>query len=108
MGRLSSVHYMTAEEEVKLDRCVRAHRYASLDAMLVDLDRHGIKISRSALHRHAAKLKEKDALCAGPEETTIVSIIERSTGEIRVLRTHVSGAVVAALIEELGAVSCIS
>jgi len=68
-------------------------------------------------HRHveigAASLRGQVSrarffFCAGPEDGTIVTIVERGTGSVRVLKTAATGQAVAALIAGLGAATGIS
>ena len=44
------------------------------------------------------KLREKDATLATPEEGTIVTIVERGSGEVRLVKTAASAEAIATLI----------
>lgn len=101
MGRISSIHRMDDQQRAVVDRCIREHRYTGLSDIAATLADQGITIPRSNLHRHLSALREKDALVASPDEGTIVTIVERGTGEVRVLKTTASGQAIAAMIEKL-------
>ena len=109
MGRLSTLFYLSPEQQESLKSCIRAHQYVNLGRMMDDLGKRGIEgISRSALHRIASQLREADALLAGPNEGTIITIMERVSGEVRVLKTSSSGLSVATLLEQTLGVSSVS
>ena len=108
MGRASKIDLLTPGQQLTMDRCVRAYRYRDLDGLLEDLKAQGIEMSRSALHRYVVKLQQRDALCAGPEEGTIVTIVERGSGSVRVLKTAATGQAVAALIANIGPATDVS
>lgn len=69
-----------------------------LDDMVTDLAAQGISVNRSSLYRYMLKLREKDATLATPEEGTIVTIIERATGEVRLVKSAASADAIATLI----------
>jgi hypothetical protein len=108
MGRASKVDQLLPEQQSVVDRCIRAYRYRDLDFLLADLKEQGFVMSRSALHRYVSRLQKRDSLCASPEEGTIVTIVERGTGAVRVLKTAATGQAVAALIAGLGPATDIS
>ena len=73
-----------------------------LDAILADVHACGIDtISRSALGRYVPTLKMQDGLQAFTAEETIVTIVERSSGQVRIIKTSASAAMVAAQIEKM-------
>ena len=99
MGRHSNIASLALNQQTQVDQCIRAHRYRNLDFIMEEVETLGISgFSRSALHRYLLKLEKDDALHADPEQSTIVTIIERVTGEIRVVKTSASGFAIAALI----------
>lgn len=108
MGRTSVVRRLPLETQAVVERCIRAHSYGSLDVIVDELTGLGVKLSRSSLHRHAKALRDKDGLCALPEEGTIVTIVERGTGEVRVVKTSASGAAVSELLERIRSPASIS
>ncbi|MBD3893910.1 hypothetical protein [Hydrogenophaga sp.] len=55
-------------------------------------------MSRSSLHWYVFALKEKDVNLASPEQGTIVTIVERSTGEVRLVKSAASAESIATLI----------
>lgn len=102
MGRLSLGRRLEAETRGIVDRCIRANQYQDLLGIVAELAGQGITIPRSTLHRYVTALREADALCALPDEGTIVTIVERGTGQVRVVKTAATGLAVAALIEKTG------
>lgn len=101
MGRLSVVHRLEATTRAIVDRCIRSNQYQDVAGMMGELAAQGINIHRSTLHRYVAALRESDALCALPDEGTIVTIVERGTGQVRVVKTAATGQAVSALIEKI-------
>lgn len=84
MGRLLKIELLPEAERIAIDRSIREHRYMLLDEIVADLAAQGIVVGRSSLHRYVVKLREKDATLATPEEGTIVTIVERGSGEVTV------------------------
>ena len=70
-----------------------------VDRIVEDLENEGIKLARSTVYRHMVILRERDAMTAQPEEDTVVTIVERSTGVVRVLKSSATAESLAALIE---------
>lgn len=103
MGRMCKIDQLPVEQGLVVKNVVRKHRYNQVDAMRAELDGLNITVSRSALHRFVLKLKHSDALCANPDEETIVTIVERSSGEVRVIKTSAKAEIVAAVISSLTA-----
>lgn len=102
MGRISARFYLSPEHQESLNTCIRSHQYVNLDLMMSDLIDLGINsISRSALHRHVVALKESDALCANLDEGTVVTIVERGSGEVRVIKTCASGLSIATMLAKI-------
>ena len=77
---------------------IRTSSYIDLDKVLAKLRESGIALSRSALYRYASKLRARDAMTATPQERTIVTIVERPSGLVQVVKTSLPGEKVAALI----------
>lgn len=98
MGRLTGIELLPEHEKMAVDRCIREHRYTGLDDMVSELAEQGIKVNRSSLHRYLLKLRDKDATLATPEEGTIVTIVERATGEVRLVKSAASADAIATLI----------
>ena len=86
MGRLLKIELLPEAERIAIDRSIREHRYMLLDEIVTDLAGQGIAVGRSSPHRYVVKLREKDATLATPEEGTIVTIVERSSGEVRLVK----------------------
>lgn len=102
MARSSNISNLPTEDQARVDECIRAHRYANLDFIMVATREMGLTgFSRSALARYVNSLKERDSLHANPVEGTIVTIVERGTGEVRVVKTSASGLAIAALIAKV-------
>jgi hypothetical protein len=88
---------------------IRSHRYIGLDAILADVLKAGVgDISRSALGRYVPALKQRDSLKATPEEDTVITVVERRTGQVRVVRIGAPADLVVAQIEKLRAPDPIS
>jgi hypothetical protein len=98
MGRLLKIEMLPEHERIAIDRCIREHRYMVLDDIVADLAAHGVTVGRSSLHRYMVKLREKDATLAAPEEGTIVTMVERATGEVRLVKSAASADAIATLI----------
>lgn len=103
MGRRSKIDTLPPELHTAVIDCIRAHRHLTLDEMMSALAERGFnQISRAGLHRFLSTLDDKDALCANPNEGTVVSIVERGTGEVRTVLSSASGLAIATLIKKLG------
>lgn len=98
MGRASTVKKMKPEHRIVVEDTIRKHNYLGLDEMVVELEKKGIMITRSTLHRYLQRLEAKDHLLAGPDEATIITIVERGTGEVRVIKTSASASILANII----------
>ena len=109
MGRQNSIEMLQPEQFELAKQCIRSHRYMILDAILADMRELGIQgVSRSTLGRYVPTLKAQDEMKAAPGEETVITIVERSSGEVRVIRTGVSAASVAAQIMKLQAALALS
>jgi Protein of unknown function (DUF3486) len=101
MGKNSNITNLPIDQQTQVDKLIRLHRYRNLDLIMEAARDCGITgFSRSALHRYLQDLKQSDALCANPDEGTIITIIERGTGEVRVIKTSASGSAIVTLIEK--------
>jgi len=98
MGRLTSIDKLPEHERMAVDRCIREHRYMGIENMVLALVEQGIKVNRSSLHRYTVKLRDKDATLATPDEGTIVTIVERATGQVRLVKCAASAEAIATLI----------
>ncbi|WP_081889043.1 DUF3486 family protein [Comamonas aquatica] len=98
MSRASSVLLLTPEQHALVDASIRRHRYVNLAGMLAELEKDGIKLSRSGLHRYVVGLKEQDAMFNGTNDDLVVVMMERSTGSITTLTTNLSRQAVIGLI----------
>lgn len=98
MSRASSVLLLSPEQHSLVDACIRRHRYVNLAGMLSDLDKDGIRLSRSGLHRYVVGLKEQDAMFNGTNDDLVVVMLERSTGSVTTMTTNLSRQAVIGLI----------
>lgn len=99
MGRIFSIKQLDPHTQLEVDRTIRSHGYVNLDKMLEALTAKGLIISRSSLYRYVVDLRARDALTAHPDEGTIITVVERSTGQVRVVKTSMSADSVVALLE---------
>lgn len=104
MGRISRIGSLPEAQQTQVDHAIRSNQYRNLDLILSRLQEQGIPgLSRSGLHRNAGGLKERDAFIANPEHGTVVTIVERGTGEVRVVKTCASGVAITAMIDQITA-----
>ena len=99
MGRIFSIKQLDQQVQLEVDRTIRSHGYVNLDRMLEALQAMGLSITRSSLYRYVVDLRARDALTAHPDEGTIITVVERSTGQVRVIKTSMSADSVVALLE---------
>lgn len=103
MGRRSKIDKLPPELQAKVIDCIRVNRHFTLNEIIFSLQERGFtQVSRSALQRFLIGLDEKDALCANPNEGTIVTIVERGTGEVRTVKCSASGLAIEAMIRKIG------
>jgi hypothetical protein len=103
MGRRSTIDKLPPKVRTVIIDCIRANRHFTLDEIIFSLEQHGFtQMSRAALHRYLPTLDKKDALCANPNEGTIVTIVERGSGEVRTVKSSASGLAIEELIKEIG------
>lgn len=102
MGKHHSIDCLPPAQLEQVKECIRSHRYMLLDRMLSDLRAQGVDgISRSALGRYVPRLKAEDSLRVSSNEDTIVTIVERSTGVVHIVKTSASASTVAARIAKI-------
>jgi hypothetical protein len=103
MGRRCSIEKLSPELRTVVIDCIRANRHFTLNEIIFSLKERGItEVSRSALQRFLPGLDKKDALCASPNEGTIVTIVERGTGEVRTVKSSASGLAIETMIAKIG------
>lgn len=100
MGRHCSIQALGTAKISIVDQVIRDHGYIQLDDIVGELAQREIKLARSTLHRYLRELRQRDLLCATPEEGTIVTIVERATGEVRVVKCRLPGSILFDLIRE--------
>lgn len=104
MGRLSSIQRLTPDVRVKFDALLSAHPHFTLDQLMSLLAENNLDVcSRSALGRYLAAENGRRSFPPLDDDETVITIIERRSGEVRVLRTPVSATLVAAAVEKLTA-----
>jgi len=102
MGRQFVIECLSPAEQIQVDQCIRLHGYRHIDQIMESVLLLKIpKLSRSALGRYTKRLREKEEMCAQPNEETIITIVERGTGEVRMIKSCASGQVLAAMIEKI-------
>ena len=89
MGRTSTIIRLSPEENALTDALIRRFRYSQIDVVREELQQSGIKISRSALGRYMKKLGERDGFLMDDRDATVVTIMERSTGHVIVVKSPV-------------------
>ena len=99
MGRNSAVKKLDLASRSIIDGVIRSHGYLDVDKIVEELGAQGIDLARSTLHRYLVGLRERDSLCAQPLEDTVITIVERSTGVVRVIKTAATADALVALIE---------
>lgn len=101
MTRRSFVDALAADKQVAAVALLRANRHLSLDQVKEALEKElGIQASRSAVHRFLVKLAAYDRRRAAKNEDTIITIVERTTGEVRIISTSLPASTVEALIRQ--------
>lgn len=101
MTRRSFMDALPANQKAKAIAVLRANRHQSLDWITAALSEQvGVETSRSAVHRALAKLNAYDRRSAATGEGTVVTIVERATGEIRLVTTGLPASTVEGLIRQ--------
>lgn len=101
MPRASTIGQLSLSEIELVNKLIRASRYRSMNTTLEALRKEGIDVSRSALGRYALSLKRDDGLMASPADNTIITIVERNSGKIRVVKTSAPADAIASHLESL-------
>lgn len=104
MGRLTSIQKLPPEIRAKVDALLNAHPHFTLNQLMELLSENDLNVcSRSALSRYLTAECGRRSMLPLREDETVITIIERKTGEVRVLKTPVSAALVAAAVDKLTA-----
>lgn len=102
MGRRSTIGKLPPEQRTAVINCIRANRHFTLDEIMFSLKESGFtQLSRSSLGRFLPDLDRMDALCANPNEGTIVTIVERGSGEVRTVKSSASGLAIEQLLKKM-------
>jgi predicted Kef-type K+ transport protein len=102
MSRVRSIVLMTPAQQAHVDTLLRRYGYVCFDQIKRELAAAGILISRSALHRHAKRLRATDQAATTGEGATLIVITDLVSGVSTVLRTSTATPII------LGAISLIS
>lgn len=102
MGRVSLITRLPPEQQSRVDALLRRYQYGSIDLVNEELAEAGVAISRSALHRHAQRLRDADSLRANAPDSTVVVIMDLRTGTATQVRTSATPAAVISAIGTLG------
>ena len=94
MGRSPFAVKYSPEQRSRIDGLLRRYQYSCLDLVLAELGSEGIQLSRSALGRHAQRLRSKDGLIFNSVESTVVLIVDLRTGASTQLRTSATPEVI--------------
>lgn len=102
MSKPHSIDLLSPPEHEIVVRSIRAHRYAQVNLIAEDIKAAGIeKISRSAIGRYVARVRARDEQTAQPDQNTIVTVVQRSTGTVQVIKTSASAETVMAQIAKI-------
>ena len=99
MARRSAFNYLTPEQNAAADACIRQYRYARLDEIVEALEAQGIVMTRSAVGRYMKKLRERDGMLMDATDATVVTIVDRASGNVIVLKTALGGSELASRIQ---------
>lgn len=81
--------YMSEEDRSLIDRVIRSHEYSRAPAVRRELGEQGIDIPLWTLYRRMTQLREQDA--AAPSASgTVIHIIDRKMGTLKVIETVVA------------------
>lgn len=94
MGRSPFAVKYSPEQRSRIDGLLRRYQYSCLDVVLAELELDGVHLSRSALGRHAKRLRSNDDLICDSVEATMVIIVDLRTGAATQLRTSATPEVV--------------
>lgn len=108
MGRSPSVIKYSPEQQARIDGLLRRYQYGCFDIVLAELESEGVNLSRSALGRHAQRLRSNDDLVSGGVETTMVIVIDLRTGTAIQIKTSATSEVVTRSIGSLSLKSDLS
>jgi len=101
MNPIPRMRNLTPEQHAAADALIRAYRYAQLETVKLELERDGVKVSsRSALYRYAKQLRQRDQLTMAEADATVVTIVQRDTGQVTLLTTPLSAETIANLVAE--------
>lgn len=105
MGRKSAFESLEPEKQAKALALVRAHRHKSIDDVRALMEAEGIDMARSSLHRAMTKINARDQLLVRAEEQSVITVVDRISGEVRVIKACIPGDLVETLIRQAEAVS---
>ena len=101
MGRRSTFASLEPQTQARVLAVMRANRHKAIDdirAILIAAE--GIDISRSAVHRTLLKINARDQLLARADEQTVVTAVDRASGEVLIIKTALPAVLIERLIRE--------
>lgn len=106
MGRKSTFESQEPQKQASILAFIRANRHLGIDDIRAGLlESEGFDMARSTLHRTITKINARDQLLARADEQTVVTVVDRVSGDVRVIKTCVPGALIDALIRQAEASS---
>ncbi|TXH23795.1 MAG: DUF3486 family protein [Elusimicrobia bacterium] len=102
MPRTRTAVKLTPDQQSKVDALIRRYGYVCFDLVKAELAASGITFSRSALHRHAQRLKSADLRSPSGLRETVVIVLDASAGAPTAIRTPASPETVVSAIGALG------
>lgn len=90
MGKPSFAQRRPLAERHLIDEVVRDNQFYNVDRCLDELKAHGISTTRSALARYMKRQRDKSQMLPKGDSPTIVTLVDRVSGEARHLRTDLS------------------
>lgn len=102
MPRTRTAVKLTPDQQSKVDALIRRYGYVCFDLVKAELASSGITFSRSALHRHAQRLKAADLRSPQGLRETVVIVLDAMGSAPVAVRTAASSATVISAIGALG------
>lgn len=98
MSRTSFIVMLPPDQQMQVNALIRRYAYVCVDRVKEELAAIGIRVSRSALHRHGQRLKAVDLRSpTGRRETVVIVLDTTGTAPIALRTAATSAAVISAL-----------
>lgn len=102
MGRIHNIDQLPAAQHDTVLRCIRAHRYINVRSILADIKNQGVNgITSSSLSRYIERVKKADHHLAVPDGDTVITVLQRSTGSVQVIKTGTSAKFVVEMLSKI-------